>query len=1221
MTDRNDGKASVSGSVSPISRRDVRLTRRALIGWLAASAAAGSAAAQNGALQGMKPNLSFPDLTVKDVKIRPELLDKVISSLPEAWTYSNPAGDLTTFSLFRARDLLNLNVKLVNMVVSGVGAARKIRRISASKPAYLILRFPPQAIAETTWPDLSSLPKPPPVIKNTEVADSRISGESRLSFIVPADVSEIPFSVKGVLDACATWPLNLDPRAIVPPAKFFPQGHEFDRQRYRLTKAALEQKAALKKNNPAAEAMLTRIAERITDAITTALSAGKGLSDAAIDNLINYEIAATLDPSVLSPEHKANKTLSGKSAKTYIDLQATSALLQIVSAYDSAGMIKDEALREAMKTPAPIAANATDLEIPFRLHMTPADTAGFSHTAKTVSHEGFTELWHTRMGTRIGDWVVSGVAEPLRALWADDFLHDKHPDLDTDAAQPWPLKGYDRLNLIINMTGFATRNSGYVAVPAMARHLRLTALGAAMEVRGEWQPGGSSLSLWHHISSIGRDQYVRVVYEGFLLPFGHRAAYVQISERKFTEQIGGGRVAGLMKKQFIIVRQPVREYPGVGQRFEGRDFPFTSVEITTKQTPDLKGPLPIAGVPDDFYEDGLNESLQPQLGFWPFPLVGSSEAFRFEMIGTDAAGRRTSFSLPLIFMDGKRQDGGLGQADVLDPQAGSPMEHLVKAYRDGLTPVSRQQAKLSNALIRFSKPVSAGGQPLGDDGEHDYHASSLTFTAWKATAEVPLGDARFYPGLSAADIEVPAVKALLGAEVKPVVTYNTTYLAKGFDPAANPADMVFSFAQKNIPPGVTDKFGGLVSPGLIPDGLSRRLGAVNKAAKLMAKNVDPFEFFPDSARLLGFVPIGSILNQLTVVADAAGKALPPTLKTVTNGDKVTTTYELTQPEIKSFEPLFFPQPPQGGPQLRILTTTVIDKAGGAPQASVDATLRNFRINLFGFIILNFRQLSMSVKPGSKTDVNPEFEPDTGVMFGGPLEFLNSMRDLIPMGGFSDPPALDVSPNGISSSYSLNLPDIAVGALTLQNVSLGAGFDLPFTGGGPSARFNFAERHNPFNLTVSLFGGGGFFAIALDTGGVRELEAALEFGAQIQLNLGVASGGVYVKAGIYFRWNEDLVVFSGYVEVGGHLNILGLITVSLVFHLELTYEKASSQSRLYGTATLTVEIEILFFSCSQKVTVERQFAGSDADPLFIEFCPGDPASNSSDTWSTYCRAFA
>jgi phosphodiesterase/alkaline phosphatase D-like protein len=55
--------------------------------------------------------------------------------------------------------------------------------------------------------------------------------------------------------------------------------------------------------------------------------------------------------------------------------------------------------------------------------------------------------------------------------------------------------------------------------------------------------------------------------------------------------------------------------------------------------------------------------------------------------------------------------------------------------------------------------------------------------------------------------------------------------------------------------------------------------------------------------------------------------------------------------------------------------------------------------------------------------------------------------------------------------------------------------------------------------VSLLGGGGFFAIGISARGVTEIEAALEFGAGVAIDLGVASGSVEIKAGVYFHWLE------------------------------------------------------------------------------------------------------
>ena len=313
----------------------------------------------------------------------------------------------------------------------------------------------------------------------------------------------------------------------------------------------------------------------------------------------------------------------------------------------------------------------------------------------------------------------------------------------------------------------------------------------------------------------------------------------------------------------------------------------------------------------------------------------------------------------------------------------------------------------------------------------------------------------------------------------------------------------------------------------------------------------------------------------------------------------------------------------GGPTVFSLATQIDTPLDGKPASTtVTGVLTHFKISLVGALILHFDRLNFRTVDGRKPDVDVDLNPETGVTFGGPLEFINRLKDFIPANGFSDPPNLDVTPAGITAGYSLGLPTVQLGILALSNISLGAAFSLPFTGGPPTARFNFAERQNTFNLTVSMFGGGGFVALVADTGGVREIEAQLDFGAQIAINLGVASGSVYVKGGFYFHYAGDKIEFEGFVEMGGRLSVLGLVSVSMTFHLGLTYElleKSANNgvrsSKLFGQASLVVEIEILFFSTSVSVSVEKTFIGSEADPTFLDFVP-EPA-----LWDEYCAAYA
>jgi hypothetical protein len=301
-------------------------------------------------------------------------------------------------------------------------------------------------------------------------------------------------------------------------------------------------------------------------------------------------------------------------------------------------------------------------------------------------------------------------------------------------------------------------------------------------------------------------------------------------------------------------------------------------------------------------------------------------------------------------------------------------------------------------------------------------------------------------------------------------------------------------------------------------------------------------------------------------------------------------------------------------------TTPLDNPGAATYEA-SASLDNFKINLFGFIIIWFERLRFEARNGRKPDVVVDLRQGTdAVQFGGPLEFVNTLREFIPSNGFSDPPTLTVTPSGIAAGYSLGLPTIGVGVFSLSNASIGAAFNLPFDSRPASVQFRFSERQHPFSLTVSLLGGGGFFGIGVSAAGVQEIEAALEFGAAIAIDLGVASGGVEIKAGVYFHWleavpNKGSVTLAGYVRIHGELSVLGIISASLTFNLELGYTKEGGESKAYGEATLVVEIDILFFSASVSVHCRREFKGAELDPKFTALIPD------AGTWAEYCEAFA
>jgi hypothetical protein len=233
-----------------------------------------------------------------------------------------------------------------------------------------------------------------------------------------------------------------------------------------------------------------------------------------------------------------------------------------------------------------------------------------------------------------------------------------------------------------------------------------------------------------------------------------------------------------------------------------------------------------------------------------------------------------------------------------------------------------------------------------------------------------------------------------------------------------------------------------------------------------------------------------------------------------------------------------------------------------------------------------------------------------VEFQGALSFVQTVRDILPSNGFTDPPFLTLLPTGIAAGYTLAVPTLGVGVVSIEGIALSAGVSLPFTGDPAGVRFAISSREHPFLVTVALFGGGGFFAFAVTTSGPPQVEAAIEFGGNFSLDIGVASGNVHVMAGIYFAMLGSAVKLAGYLRLGGSVEVLGVITVSVEFYLALNYD----DGKAYGEATLSVSVEIFGLSKSVSLHVEKKFAGAAGDPTFADLVDL-PA------WQEYTAAFA
>ena len=1172
-------------------------------------------------------------------------------------------------SCVRPDDLLVCDFIFENLQLDSTVAGKpKLVRKGTSTPV-LIVEFPPQSFGEESFPDSAGETgqEIPPDLsgkeKFPEPADDvtpsvnpqnakepaqtlppqpcskiRMSGPSRLAFSMPAEETELAFTIEAILDACRRWPMRLDVNAVPDPPRFrigrdrafrdFWLGSIVNSNDWTEAKQMLVDTVGGEHQKRLA-ASARRIVRRAVDALRADAPSG-------IDEMLHAAVNEELD--VLANKSNAFREEKGReAAAAAIAFMATEQLTEHRLGDAVFDLMKDLPFVRFIFPPHNPAYNVTALELPYRLILSPVPESRWHHPTTPVTRNGRTELWHTRLTSTEKDIGPDGPVG-VRALWSDDYKPPgPNDEIDatvinhTNSNKPFrmSLDPLDRLMLVALMSGFdltaklGNRRSQYRPHTANSRRLSLSSLGALLEVEGQWDPPvpkGMGLQQWRHVATLGRDHYVRVVYRGFLCHPRHAASLVKVTERKF-EFVGDtkNRVAVLRQRFFIVVRERKKSYDGRGHEFGARNLAFTDMEILTKVTPTLLSPDdPACRLNGPGVDPSIYGGIPHRACFWPMIGAANDPAnardFLFDMVGTDRHGDQRRFSMPLLFVGVEANDKG----DEVEPNL---MARIRDAYNKETT---RRSTSFGGATLCYAPPK------VGAKGDPRLPTRTLTFSAAPVVKSViTTEEAQFYPEVRFANAGVASIRRLLQKpDVFVDVEYADAYKTDGFG-AGNPGEVFLKFVNPlNLGFGAnvkSDSIGGLATPSMAILGLSRIMGPAaaqlpkagetieNKLKSIIDNQFNPADFFKD-AKILGGVNLAEIILGIAGLT----KDEVPKLLSRETPDSLEASFDWTTSLINPLGDKAGMFLPNAGGQTTLEMHGVVSarKDGSAPTFSSTATVVHFKVNLFGFVTIWFDRLRFSSRTGQKPDVAVDLHPgEQAVEFGGPLEFVNDIRSIIPSNGFSDPPNLTVTPSGISASYSINIPNLAVGIFALEHISLGAGFLLPFDASPAEVRFNFAERQRPFSLTVSLLGGGGFFAIGLGSDGVREIEAAIEFGAALSIDLGVASGSVEVKAGVYYHWKKTLVELEGYVRLHGELSVLGLISASLTFYLKLGYLKESGQSVVWGEATLEVEIEILFLSFSVSVSCRREFGGSAGDPKFIELIPNQT------TWDEYCGAFA
>jgi Putative peptidoglycan binding domain len=566
-------------------------------------------------------------------------------------------------------------------------------------------------------------------------------------------------------------------------------------------------------------------------------------------------------------------------------------------------------------------------------------------------------------------------------------------------------------------------------------------------------------------------------------------------------------------------------------------------------------------------------------------------------------------------------------------------------------------------LIAWSEAGGVDGSfglPTSDPMELDElrSAQEFTFVTLIVLEAAPIA-VGFYPRIDRASVHLPAARALAatGGDGTVAIGYHKRYLAAGLDAddPMNPAEVFAEpygdlFSTDPSPLKISfsgDKSAGVAAPNMEISGLSRRLGTVSgdiaafvPTSAATAPQFDVSKYFPDSATLLGGIKLKDLTSLFEVppLTDPTSEGVPQ-LKVDTTQAPQVRTFLKWNPKVNANtlnigDVLQFgfdgASAGQEAGSFSLESQTVTGLPPTQPSAYTAGRLTNFNLAFApggsALVTVSFSEFSFLAEKGRKPDVRIKLASDA-IKLGGQLDFLQilmkKLQDI-----FGTGPSVKIEDGTITAGYSVAVPTISIGVFSLENIRVGASVIIPLSGTDPTAfRFAFAEEDHPFTLTVELLGGGGFFALAVDSTGIEAIELAVAAGANVCFDLaGLASGNAHVMVGIFFHYDAATdTSITGYLRAGAELTVLQLVSLHVEFYAGLTY--IEDQHVIYASVSVMVDVAVGLLHTGVTLSLERKFAvpgPSGPMPMLAEAIAGRVGISdvmAPEDWAQYAQAFA
>ena len=196
----------------------------------------------------------------------------------------------------------------------------------------------------------------------------------------------------------------------------------------------------------------------------------------------------------------------------------------------------------------------------------------------------------------------------------------------------------------------------------------------------------------------------------------------------------------------------------------------------------------------------------------------------------------------------------------------------------------------------------------------------------------------------------------------------------------------------------------------------------------------------------------------------------------------------------------------------------------------------------------------------------------------------------------------LSASGIETRLALPIPPVSFGTSGITNLSFSFLFGIEWAPTfAINAGFSLGRRDAPFNISIFVLGGGGYFeAITRYVPGKSlscSVDISLAASASLAISLGPISGGVSIFLGteIHFEsggGGSDLRV-GIYILITGQISVLGIVSAYVGLRLEATY----GGGQFIGRGTFTISITICWcftLNVSQQVTMSLGGGGNGND---------------------------